>query len=106
MRPRSFPVSTSRRAPIRTTPRYLRSRRIGPTRTTFAAQPGASAHSLPGTRARVAAALADLLWDDPAARPRARDLVLAARAFHAARGDAGAARTGALDTWLSGHPAP
>ena len=57
-------------------------------------------------RARVATSLADVLWDDPGERPRARTLALAARAFHAARGPAGAANTAALDTWLSGHPTP
>jgi tRNA A-37 threonylcarbamoyl transferase component Bud32/tetratricopeptide (TPR) repeat protein len=56
-------------------------------------------------RARAAAQLAAHLEgdDDPAARDRARQLVLEARAFHASRGADGAAELLSLDTWLNSH---
>ncbi|PCC69614.1 hypothetical protein [Nannocystis exedens] len=54
-------------------------------------------------RARAAALLAELEWADPAGRARARELASEARAFHAGRGEAGAARVAALDAWLAAH---
>ncbi|MFZ6182377.1 protein kinase domain-containing protein [Nannocystis pusilla] len=55
-------------------------------------------------RSRAAELLAELEWEDPAGRARARELAGEARAFHAGRGEAGAARVAALDAWLAAHP--
>nr|WP_276600106.1 MULTISPECIES: serine/threonine-protein kinase [unclassified Nannocystis] len=55
-------------------------------------------------RARAAELLAELEWVDPASRARARELAGEARAFHASRGEAGAARVAVLDAWLADHP--